>query len=609
MRFSFLLSVTIILFALSIETETINLSNYEYPKKLDASEGLVNIAIMGTNDIHGTFYPKFVSLNEQEDKYEVGGLSYLGKYISMMREDWGDRFLWFDGGDQFQGGLETRLGNGEIMTEFFNLMEVNASTFGNHEFDYGPDYLRNRTQHSKFPYVVSNIQNKTTKGPLDLDNVLDTKIFNIDSLNLKVGLIGITTITTAQTSTGDISQFEFLDYKDLIITKATALRNQGCSAVILLSHVGIDCYSHSSEQKYKLEMRDIKTELPKCNEKEELGVLLKSLPANAVDIVISAHNHDIAHQWIAGFPVISSVNNGLYSNLIYLTFKKENDKYIFDPNATLMEGPLPICEKIFEKTLSCDSMSKDQVAKSGELRQFTFHGHLMEKEAKLETLYQRWWSEYKAYLDQKLTETDGTLMIWDTREEGLGNLYTDFLRRQTGAVVSILNGGSFRVTWSQGPITLADVYNMSPFENTVTSYDMTGQELRRMIFEVQSGTKSFYPTSGLKQYVLSAPSRKLVDVRLFDGLKEHEIEDDKIYRIASNNFVIPYGGDDFKKVITWYKPRNLVDYGDFRDKVIEFLKVIPKIQTKKLIDEDNKRLRVYPVVPVTEKKNLREEIA
>ena len=85
--------------------------------------------------------------------------------------------------------------------------------------------------------------------------------------------------------------------------------------------------------------------------------------------------------------------------------------------------------------------------------------------------------------------------------------------------------------------------------------------------------------------------------------------DDKIYRIASNNFVIPYGGDDFKKVITWYKPRNLVDYGDFRDKVIEFLKVIPKIQTKKLIDEDNKRLRVYPVVPVTEKKNLREEIA
>ena len=84
---------------------------------------------------------------------------------------------------------------------------------------------------------------------------------------------------------------------------------------------------------------------------------------------------------------------------------------------------------------------------------------------------------------------------------------------------------------------------------------------------------------------------------------------DKIYRIASNNFVIPYGGDDFKKVITWYKPRNLVDYGDFRDKVIEFLKVIPKIQTKKLIDEDNKRLRVYPVVPVTEKKNLREEIA
>ena len=42
---------------------------------------------------------------------------------------------------------------------------------------------------------------------------------------------------------------------------------------------------------------------------------------------------------------------------------------------------------------------------------------------------------------------------------------------------------------------------MSPFENSITSFQMMGAELRRMLFEIQSGSCAFYPTSGLKQIV------------------------------------------------------------------------------------------------------------
>ena len=46
---------------------------------------------------------------------------------------------------------------------------------------------------------------------------------------------------------------------------------------------------------------------------------------------------------------------------MYLNFKKyENGKYKFSPSETLIEGPIPICEKIFSITLRCDIISKNE---------------------------------------------------------------------------------------------------------------------------------------------------------------------------------------------------------------------------------------------------------
>ena len=39
----------------------------------------------------------------------------MGKYINLLREQWGDRFIWLDAGDQFQGAMENTLSNGSII--------------------------------------------------------------------------------------------------------------------------------------------------------------------------------------------------------------------------------------------------------------------------------------------------------------------------------------------------------------------------------------------------------------------------------------------------------------------------------------------------------------
>ena len=102
---------------------------------------------------------------------------------------------------------------------------------------------------------------------------------------------------------------------------------------------------------------------------------------------------------------------------------------------------------------------------------------------------------------------------------------------------------------------------------------------------------AIFPTSGLKQVIKEngVKNRFLLSIKLFDGFNEREIEEDKVYKIATVSFIVPGGGDVFKKVLKWYKIRNLKKYGDSKNIMIEDLKNIRKIETQKFIDKENPR--------------------
>ena len=90
---------------------------------------ILYIPILLTNDIHGSFYPKKILL-PSGDTYTIGGLEYLGKYFSILSKTWGDRLLYFDTGDQFQGGIEGFISKGKIMMDFFNELKLQKSVIG-----------------------------------------------------------------------------------------------------------------------------------------------------------------------------------------------------------------------------------------------------------------------------------------------------------------------------------------------------------------------------------------------------------------------------------------------------------------------------------------------
>ena len=132
---------------------------------IDISEGYTKVdpldksyfyvPIISTNDLHGHFYPEQLEIDGYN--YTQGGIDYLSKYISILKNEFPERVLFLDTGDLFQGGTESILSDGEIMTDSLNLMECDASTFGDHEYDYSREFLENKVSKSNFAYLASNI--------------------------------------------------------------------------------------------------------------------------------------------------------------------------------------------------------------------------------------------------------------------------------------------------------------------------------------------------------------------------------------------------------------------------------------------------------------------
>ncbi len=571
-----------------LKESIINISDYKYPTPDDSTYDY--IAIMSTNDIHGAYYPQYIN---GSTSYSYGGVEYLGKYISIMREEWGDKFMWLDGGDIFQGGLESALSKGDIMTDFMNKMQCNASTIGNHEWDYGQDFLIRQMARSQFPYIVDNILNTTSNKTLFLPNQVITKIFDFGKI--KIGVIGITTVTTPQTTFGDLHGIKFLDYSDIIIREAKELRKK-TNSVILLSHAGMKCLK-DGDSKLKLQIWTKNSKQKECNPEDEIYILLNALPEHTVDAVVAAHKHDVTHHWINGTPVFSSLNNAVYSQIMYLPFDKKSGKLIRDE--IKMESPLPVCEKVFEKTRRCTPMNPKDVKKLGKLSKFSFHGTVIEKEPLLKNISETYWPKYNNFVSSIITKSNDVLQMNKNSENSLGNLYCDIMRRATGADVSILNSGAFRNTWNPGQISLANIFGMSPFETRIVTVEMTGEELLKMLEQTQGGKYGFYPTSGLKLLVSLEPKKKLYYAKLFDGLYEYPIENNKTYTVATTDFDIPYGGDDFADVMKWYKPRNLKYYDVVRNTIIDYLKRVATIKDKQFVRSSLPRMRIVNKVDLS----------
>ena len=78
--------------------------DYKRIKQYDGE--YIYVPIVATNDFHGVFFPEEEEYiyNNKTIKYKIGGLEYISKYISILKEEFGkDGILYLDSGNFFLG--------------------------------------------------------------------------------------------------------------------------------------------------------------------------------------------------------------------------------------------------------------------------------------------------------------------------------------------------------------------------------------------------------------------------------------------------------------------------------------------------------------------------
>lgn len=212
----------------------------------------VSLTILQTSDIHdhaggygsAASYSSLVTGNDTV----LGGYARLASYITGVKNEKGtNNVLLCDSGDFTMGTVYTMtIASSPLSFMFFSMMNYDAVTLGNHEFDLGPDTLagiitlakNNADAPFTIPILASNMDASNSASITTLvDNgtIVTSRI--VEKAGIKIGLLGIMG-PNADFDAPMASPVNFDHTYAALQAQVDALRAGGAQTVILLSHEG-----------------------------------------------------------------------------------------------------------------------------------------------------------------------------------------------------------------------------------------------------------------------------------------------------------------------------------------------------------------------------------
>ena len=542
--------------------------NQNYERVDPNDKNYTYIPIVGTDDIHGNIFPKInnLKIGKETLTYKTGGLEFMARYINILREEFGaNRVLYFDGGDYYQGGIASVIFDGEIIQDYFNIIGLNGSTVGNHEFDYSRHWIESKIEKAKYKVLINNIKDNSTqqKGGALGDNQETSHLYTINLENgdiIKIGVIGLSfnmkndkKLPNTWGNRDSWDNITFYSYIEELEQESNKLRQNGASAVIALTHFGLVC---NQTLAMKLDMYNISSIQGECYREDEDSVLYKLLDVlkpGILDAIIGGDTHMEMHHWEKDIPMMSVPKLAKYLNIMYLPFQKGYDgKYYLVPDQVKIEGPLPACEKIFKNYQHCDLISSKQYEEAGELINYSWHGKRIERDQMMQPIYDKYYQRYKDYAEQKIVTFQGfdKIRVDKSGDCILCNTYLDAIKEIKNADFAIINRGIFPEALVPSTLTREDFYNQMPYLDRICTIDITGEELKKIVGTVQSVGKSYYPSSSLKQTINidDLGNKNVTKIEIYVNDEPIPIEDERVYKMASSMYVLSEtSGEDFAK--------------------------------------------------------------
>lgn len=486
-----------------------------------------NLSIMHINDTHAN----------------LGNAAKRVTAVKEVRAAKPDALL-LDAGDVFSGTLYFNEFQGQADLAIMNLLNVDAMTFGNHEFDLGSSAeghkaLKEFIEAANFPFVSSNVDfskddkftglfNTKISKKAEPGNIYTGIVKEIDGE--KVGIFGLTTAETAAISSpGSIAFSNYIAEAEKMVAE---FEKMGIDKVIALTHIGYD------------DSAAVDNDLTLAKEVE------------GIDVIVGGHSHTQLDE-----PVI--VNADAEPTIIVQAYQYSN--YLgtldvqFDENGVVVahEGEL----------IKIDDKAEDAEA-AAIIAPYTAKIKEVQTEEIGVTLE-------NALLTPRTSDPGNTTGVSVRNSETiLGNLITDGMlkkakeyKKDGNVIMAFQNGGGIRASIDAGPVTVGEVITVLPFGNTLATMVLTGAELKQT-FEIsinkapgESG--GFLHVAGAKvEYDSSKPvGKRVVSISYENADGTYTaIESSKTYTVATNAFTAK-GGDGYDVLKKAYEEGRVTDLG------------------------------------------------
>ncbi|MEH7415574.1 bifunctional 2',3'-cyclic-nucleotide 2'-phosphodiesterase/3'-nucleotidase [Neobacillus drentensis] len=303
-------------------------------QKLDST---VQLRLLETTDVHMFLANYDYYQTKQDDKV---GLVKTATLIKQARNEVKNSML-FDNGDEIQGNplgdymAKKGLKPGEVhpVYRFFNQLGYDAATVGNHEFNYGLDFLNGTFNDAKMPVVNANVFKAGTDQPYFKPYVILKKtVFDNAGKKhtLKVGVIGLVSPQIMEWDKGNLEgKVETRSIVESAKKYVTLMKKEGADVIVALAHTGIsgEPYQPGMENAgyYVTQIKDIDAVFTGHQHNTFPGPLYKDLP-----------NTNLEKGTINGKPVVMAGAFGSHLGVIDLQLQRQRGKWkVIDSKASL----------------------------------------------------------------------------------------------------------------------------------------------------------------------------------------------------------------------------------------------------------------------------------
>lgn len=461
------------------------------------------IGVASLNDLHGHIEAHDVTIKGKGEgagaRMRVGGPAVIAQYFASLCAHYRGQVLILDAGDGYQGTLLSNLHHGKPVMEALSVLGVHATTFGNHEFDFGLDALDKTLRFPKraFLYLSANLRDMKDGARLPWNTARIPRLAKsalFDFAGVKIGVLGMTTETTpGKTFEANTAGIDFKAPKDTVGDEARALRTAGAQAVVLLAHAGGACDMDALPNAGDKACAD---------ESDELVAFLKEGGARDVDAAVGGHAHHAQRHFVSGVPVVQTTGFGKSFGWMELEVKvgaKPDDAREDRLGAKVMQ-PVFFCHSAFDNYKSCNPMDAAWGAKVpgtfGKVVPASFLGKAIDPEAPSFKTYDAVLEDYLGSVVLKRAEKVTTLakeLSHDRDVESpMGLCYVDVMfaavqgAGQDGKIGArsearvdgvVMNSGGLRTGIPAGQVTYEHAFAMAPFDNAIALLELSKDEL------------------------------------------------------------------------------------------------------------------------------------